>query len=320
MKARHAARGERRRRYRSRRDCTATARRCGRACAFAPAARGGRDLSAGGRARGNTTSTRHRDSPPRAPRRLGRRRALPQSRALVGVAGARSRPRPAARARTASAASAPAACPCSRANLRPGSSYRFERHIFGRPDSTRRGITRAAIQAERLRFRCEAHAQRRAGTWTGGTRGLPRRQPPSRWRRRQVFTLQHNSSVLTCSTGSSEPLLRIPLLQRIYCGHGITRSHTAERLTFRSRAERGDDLVERLLRVTKKHLGVGLEEDGVVGPGVPAPRARARAGVSRWVRKAGVDARAGVSRWVRQPGVAAALFLPRRTRRPWSAS
>ena len=63
------------------------------------AARGGRDLSAGGRARGNTTSTRHRDSPPRAPRRLGRRRALPQSRALVGVAGARSRPRPAARAR-----------------------------------------------------------------------------------------------------------------------------------------------------------------------------------------------------------------------------
>ena len=113
---------------------------------------------------------------------------------------------------------------------------------------------------------------------------------------------------------------RKPLVQRIYCGHGITRSHTAERLTFRSRAERGHDLVERLLRVTKKHLGVGLEEDGVVGPGVPAPRARARAGVSRWVRKAGVDARAGVSRWVRQPGVAAALFLPRRTRRPWSAS
>ena len=69
---------------------------------------------------------------------------------------------------------------------------------------------------------------------------------------------------------------RKPLVQRIYCGHGITRSHTAERLTFRSRAERGHDLVERLLRVTKKHLGVGLEEDGVVGPGVPAPRARAR--------------------------------------------
>ena len=173
MKARHAARGERRRRYRSRRDCTATARRCGRACAFAPAARGGRDLSAGGRARGNTTSTRHRDSPPRAPRRLGRRRALPQSRALVGVAGARSRPRPAARARTASAAScvpprrlaspfrpAPAhagACP------RPGCPRRSPRPRWWSgpaPARARAPTSQALVRLQRLAFVARLSAPR----------------------------------------------------------------------------------------------------------------------------------------------------------------